>query len=145
MTALVRPMAVRRTLTSLVMVLMALALITRALAAPVIHLHDVLAPETPVKVEPPGAAAHDDCPHDAQSAANADMGPDTAHKHGSDSPLSSHAKACDSSGACCGPLALSDTSGVELAAPFRPEPVRLLPSIGVTQGSPHRPPSPLLA
>jgi hypothetical protein len=135
----------RRRLATLVIVLMTLALVTRALAAPVIHLHDAMVPALPAAI----AAAQsekDDCVHDADSAMSAaSMTHSADHSHAPDSPITTHGKACDTNGACCGPLALNETALVGGAASPTPEPARLLMSDGIAPESPHRPPSPLLA
>jgi hypothetical protein len=86
------------------------------------------------------------CAHDMDSAAaDHEAAPGVQHSHGADSPMKSHGKACDSNGACCGPLALSDASAPIFAPLPVPEPVALPLSAGVRPASADRPPSPLLA
>ncbi len=130
----------------LVIILMTLALTTRAIAAPVIHLHDAMEPTVPAAIVAPVEAKHADAAHDMDdAAADRQIAQSATHSHGADSPMTSHAKACDSNGACCGPLALSEASGAVFAPLPVPEPVALPLSAGVRPASPDRPPSPLLA
>jgi hypothetical protein len=125
---------------------MTLALVTRAIAAPVLHLHDALEPTAPAMTVMQAEAEHADCGHDMDGAvADQLAAPSATHTHGSDSPMTSHGKACDSNGACCGPLALSDASLQVFASLPVPEPVAFPISAGVRPASPDRPPSPLLA
>jgi hypothetical protein len=136
----------RRVVSALIVALMTLALVTRAIAAPVLHLHDALEPTASTMTVAHAEAEHDDCVHDMDStAADQQAAPSAKHSHGADSPLLSHGKACDNNGACCGPLALSDTSLQVFASLPVPEPASLLLSAGVRPASPDRPPSPLLA
>jgi hypothetical protein len=141
-----RPTVMRRTLASLVVVLMTLALVTRAIAAPLLHLHEALEPTVPAAIVAQSEAEHADCAQDMDgAAADQQAAPAITHSHGADSPMTSHAKACDSNGACCGPLALNDASVPVLTSLPAPEPVALPLSAGVRPASPDRPPSPLLA
>jgi hypothetical protein len=134
----------RRAVSTLVIILMTLALTTRAIAAPVIHLHDAMEQAVPATVVSQPEAAHVDGAHDMDDA-DRQIAQNAAHSHGTDSPITSHAKACDSNGACCGPLALSDASGAVFAPLPVPEPLALPLSAGVRPASPDRPPSPPLA
>lgn len=136
----------RRAISALVIALMTLALVTRAIAAPVIHLHDALEPTAPAMTVAQPEADPADRAHDMNGAvADQQAAPVVTHSHGADSPMTSHGKACDSNGACCGPLALNDASVQVFASLPVPEPVALLLSAGVRPASPDRPPSPLLA
>lgn len=136
----------RRVVTALLVALMTLALVTRAIAAPVLHLHDALEPTAPAAIVAQSEAEHVDCAHDMDGpAADQQAAPVATHSHGTDSPMTSHGKACDSNGACCGPLALSDASVQVFASLPVPEPAALLLSAGVRPASPDRPPSPPLA
>ena len=136
----------RRAVSTLVIILMTLALAMRAIAAPALHLHDALEPMVPATTVAQSGAEHADSGHDMDgAAADQQIAPSAAHSHGADSPMTSHSKACDSNGACCGPLAFSDESAAVFASLPVPEPVALLLSAGVRPASPDRPPSPLLA
>jgi hypothetical protein len=134
----------RRVIT-LVVFVMTWALMARAIAAPVLHLHEATAPAMPSVIAALDAGL-DDCAHDGDSAMSAaPMSQSTGHSHAPDSPISSHGKACDTNGACCGPLALSETARVVGAPSPVPAPARLVLSTGIAPESPHRPPSPQLA
>jgi hypothetical protein len=136
----------RRILTSGLAALITLAFLTRAMAAPVLHLHDALDMATFAPVAESAAHAHEGCESEmtsADAASEAQQG--GAHSHGSGSPAKSQAKVCDTNGACCGPLATSDPAGMPLV--FAPKPISTVIPIsgGVEPESPHRPPSPVLA
>ena len=139
----------RRALASLLVLVMTFALVARGVAAPLMHLH----PDAPVPAAPVSVAhhAHDhaDCSEaEISDAADSDGGvaahTHTGHaKHESAPP--DHGKACDSNGACCGPVVLSETYDGPLGLVAPPQPSQLAVSAGVKPHNPDRPPSPSIA
>lgn len=134
----------RRALASLLVFVMTFALVARGVAAPLMHLHpDVPSPAAPVSVSHQ-AHDHADCAEAEISDAVDDDGA-AAHTHAGQTndkgtPLD-HGKACDSNGACCGPLVLSEASDGLYGIVGLPEPSRIAASAGVTPLNPVRPPS----
>jgi hypothetical protein len=142
----------RRALASLVVLLMTFALVARTVAAPVIHLHDGAPPKSLFLAALEAAQSehdHSDCFDAAESVVDPESAAPYAggsHHRGPDSPMKKgHGKVCDNSGACCGPLALTEASSGVFSLTPAPEPPSLGLSTGIKPDSPDRPPSPLLA
>lgn len=138
----------RRVLTSLLVLMMTFALVARGVAAPIMHLHpDVPAPMAPVSVSH-HAHDHAECAEDEAGDAVHDDGA-AAHTHaghtGDKRAPVGHGKVCDSNGACCGPLVLSEASDGLYGLVALPEPSQIAASAGVKPTLPDRPPSPPIA
>lgn len=139
----------RRALASLVVLVMTFALVSRGVAAPLMHLHpDMPAPAAPVSVSHPGHD-HVDCDETEMSDAAATEDRVVAHTHAGHakdkSPPIKHGKVCDANAACCGPLALSEASDGVFRVEGLLEPWQTALSAGVKPTNPDRPPSLLLA
>jgi hypothetical protein len=139
----------RRALASLLVFLMTFALVTRGVAAPLMHLH----PDMPAPMAPASAAhhAHDHADCDEAEVSDAVDAQDgvAAHTHAGhpkdkSTPVDP-SKVCDSNGACCGPLVLSEASDGVFGFVALPEPSRIAAGAGVKPLNPDRPPSPPIA
>ena len=144
------PASLRKALASALVILMVLALVTRGVAAPLIHLQSEMPAPAQAASFVHHKHAHADCEGgemDVANAADVEAGPAVSHggqaKHGHQ-PLK-HSKVCDANGACCGALALSDTSEGAPGFDSSPDPARNIVSAGVKPTNPDRPPSPPLA
>ena len=139
----------RRALASLLVLVMTFALVARGVAAPLMHLHpDAPVPTAPVNVAH-HALGHAECGEAEISDAADSEDTVAAHTHTGhtkdQSKPSDHGKVCDSNGACCGPLVLSETSDGPLGLVALPEPSLISVSAGVKPLNPDRPPSPSIA
>lgn len=143
----------RRVLASLLILLMTFPLVARGVAAPLMHMH----PDELAQAAHTGAAshAHDHADRgeietgagaDTQDsvAAHTDAGHSKDNSKDQGQPLQ-HGKVCDSNGACCGYLALSEASEGLFGLEALPGSWQTLISAGVKPTNPVRPPSPLLA
>jgi hypothetical protein len=134
----------RRALASLLVFVLTFVLVARGVAAPLMHLHPgVPAPATPVSVSHQ-AHDHADCAEAQVSRAVDDDGAAAhtraGHTDGKGVPVD-HGKACDSNGACCGQLVLSEASDGLYGLVALPEPSQIAASAGVKPLNPDRPPS----
>lgn len=137
----------RRVLVSLLVFLMTFALVARGVAAPLMHLQ----PEMPGPA--PAAMSQQDHDHadcgevaadDTDAAASAAAHTHAGHAKDKSTPLD-HGKVCDSNGACCGPLVLSESCDGVFGLVALPEPSQIAVSAGVKPLNPDRPPSPSIA
>lgn len=139
----------RRVIASLLVLVMTFALVARGVAAPLMHLN----PDAPVPTAPVSVAQHThdhaDCGEPEVSNAADRNDSVAAHTHAGKTkekgaPLA-HGKVCDSNGACCGPLVLSEASDGVFGLMALPEPSQIAGSAGVKPLNPDRPPSPSIA
>jgi len=139
----------RRSLASLLVILMTFALVARGVAAPLIHLHqDVPAPAAASSISH-HAHADGDCNgthlSDAADVAGcAGAHTDVGHAKDKNAPIK-HNSVCAANGACCGSLALSETFRGALGLDALLEPAQTIVRAGVKPTNPDRPPSPRLA
>jgi hypothetical protein len=138
----------RRVLASLLVFLLTFALVARGVAAPLMHLH----PDAPMPA--PAAMSQQDHDHtdcgevvldDGAGATDGALAhTHTDHTKDKSAPLD-HGKACDANGACCGPLALSESPESVFGLAAIPQPSLIAVSTGVKPLNPDRPPSPPIA
>ena len=138
--------SMRRALASLLVLVMTFALVARGVAAPLMHLH----PDMPAQSAPVSVAHHEhaDCGEAevGDAAAHDDRVPAHTHAgHTDDKGQLDHGKSCDSNGACCGPVVLSESAIGVFGHVALPDPSRLAVSTGVKPTDPGRPPSPSIA
>lgn len=139
----------QRALSSLLVVLVVLALAVRGVAAPVIHLHDGWDGATAIAAAP--IEAETDHAHEAVASDDAGLHGQPAHDHsGKPDPHAAKdpitgKKICDASGACCGSIAAIDRWVLPAASVMSHEPDCILSTAGVKPASPDRPPSPPIA
>jgi hypothetical protein len=134
----------RRVLASLLVFLMTFALVVRGVAAPLMHLH----PESPAPTLHAAASQehqYADC-HDTEGS----VGDSASLPHGHDrgdqqKDRSTHGKACDANGACCGYLVIPDAFAVPSGIVAVPEQSLRVIGAGIKPTNPDRPPSPPLA